>query len=114
VDQFFGGGSGPDEWGQFKNRRQSDPDFVERVESVKDTCFHIVEDCQYLQSNLAQEVLMSHLEAAALGLLDMTDAILVQQCQLNNLIFVSDDRDFAQSEISLVTANRRVLAALDA
>ena len=100
---------GKNEWGRLKERRQSDKDYIERVESVRDTCLNILDECELFYSDFSSEVLKDNVEIAATGALDITDASLVSLCRDAELIFVSHDRDFESIDFNLVTANPSVL-----
>lgn len=106
YELIFGRG----EYHLLKNRRKSDEDYIERVESVRDTCLSILEDCELIGDALDAGDLECQLNEAAKGLLDLTDVALVASCLSNELIFVSHDRDFMHIDFDLVTANPRVLS----
>ncbi|MCA1334218.1 type II toxin-antitoxin system VapC family toxin [Pseudooceanicola marinus] len=105
YELLFGGG----EYHLLKSRRKSDEDYLERVESVRDTCLSILEDCELIVDTNDVEAIELQLNEAAKGLLDFTDAALVASCLSNDLIFVSHDRDFVHVDFDLVSANPRVL-----
>ena len=94
---------------QYKALRKSDEAFKARVEDVRDICLDILRDCTYQQSNLTQDCLEYNLNDAATGTLDLTDAALVSECVSGGYILVSDDGDFAASDIRFSTANQTVL-----
>ena len=94
---------------QYKALRKSDEAFKARVEDVRDICLDILRDCTYQQSNLTQDCLEYNLNDAATGTLDLTDAALVSECVSGGYILVSDDGDFAASDIRFATANQTVL-----
>lgn len=100
---------GKEEYHLLKERRKSDADYVERVESVRDTCLNVLDDCSFLCREVNAASLGGHLEAAAKGNLDLTDAALVECCISKDLIFVTHDKDFEGIDFKLVTANRGIL-----
>lgn len=102
---------GRGEYHLLKSRRQSNADYIERVESVRDTCLSILEECDLIGEAFGSGGLESQLNEAAKGFLDLTDAALVANCLSNALIFVSHDSDFAHVDFDLVTANKRVLSS---
>ena len=101
---------GRDEWHLLKDRRKNDSDFRERVESVRDTCLNILDDCEYVHAALDRDTIGTILESASQGDLDLTDAGIALCCENHDLILVSDDGDFADCGFPLVTANNRTLA----
>lgn len=98
------------EYHLLKSRRTSNDEYIERVESVRDTCLLILEDCKLIEGVIDSDALEEQLNEAAKGYLDFTDAALVASCLSNELIFVSHDRDFEKVDFDLVTANPRVLS----
>lgn len=100
---------GKNDWRHLKDRRKNNDDYKERVESVRDTCLNVLEECKFLRSTWTPETLGASLEEAATGTLDMTDAALVGLCKEADLIFVSHDRDFESVDFTFVTAHPLVL-----
>lgn len=101
---------GKNEYHLLKERRKNHADYVERVESVRDTCLNVIDDCTFLYREVDAAALGEHLNAAAEGILDLTDAALVECCISKDLIFVTHDKDFEHIDFKLVTANRGVLS----
>lgn len=102
---------GTGEWSRYKARRLADPEFMERVESVRDTCLNILDDCIYMPASPGKAALSDCVESAAGGKLDLTDTFLVRQCREQGYVFVSHDGDFCDCGLDLVTANVKVLAS---
>lgn len=100
---------GREEYGLLKSRRRSHGEYIERVESVRDTCLTILEECKLVEGGLDANALEQQVNEAAKGVLDLTDAALVASCLSNGLVFVSHDRDFEHVDFELVTANSKVL-----
>jgi len=58
--------------------------------------------------NIDHDALMSEFET---GSLDFNDQVLTRLCKVRNLTFVTDDGDFVNSGLDLITGNKRLLAS---
>jgi predicted nucleic acid-binding protein len=103
---------GKNQWDQYKSRRKEHEEYIERVESVRDTCLNILDDCKYVESLNDKGAMADCIEHAAKGGLDLTDTSIAHCCTKHEMILVSHDSDFAESELNLVTANWRTLRKL--
>lgn len=89
--------------------RRNDAEFLERMESVKDTCLDILEGCSTCLSAFIDGSLETALEKASKGQADFTDAMIINFCNKSNFILVTHDYDFNNCELDIVTANRKFL-----
>jgi predicted nucleic acid-binding protein len=105
YEDLFGSG----EWDKFKTRRKHDEEYIERVESVRDTCLNILDECNYVDTVNDKDAMADCIELAAKGELDLTDTSIAHCCAKHDLILVSHDGDFASCEVTLVTANWKTL-----
>lgn len=102
----------PDDPGkrQFKARRQH-ADFKDFMETVRDTCLNILDDCEYEHALDAGCDLRPYFEEAGTGSIDLSDIVIRQHCHTKGYVIVSHDADFAGCGLDFVTANRKVLRA---
>jgi len=92
----------------FKRRRMSE-NFCASMETVRDTCLNIVDDCIYEPAVGLDYDISSCIQLAASGELDFSDVVIREHCKAKNYILVSHDSDFKNCGIELVTANSTVL-----
>jgi len=92
----------------FKRYRQS-AEFRPVMESVRDTCLHILNDCEYLAVGRSECDLERVIEEFHLGKIDFSDLMLVNHCSQEKLYLMTDDRDFQGRGVSIITANRKLL-----
>lgn len=88
---------------------RSKPEFAEFMDSVRDTCLNMLEDCVYEPAFIQQSDLASLLKEAGTGTIDFSDIAVREHCRRNNYAIVSHDADFANCGLDLITANPRVL-----
>jgi len=93
----------------FKRVRKTS-DFQDRMESVRDTCLNMVEDNEFICTPQSANTFCDRLNEATNGVMDLTDISIREQCIERNAVLVTDDGDFADCGIDLVTGNRRLLA----
>lgn len=93
----------------FKVARK-EPVLLERLETVRDTCLNIIEDCLYEHLDDDGCSIGDILAESAAGGLDFTDIFLRQNCLAKGYALVTHDRDFANCGIDLVTANKALLS----
>lgn len=95
----------------FKARRQQ-PEFKDFMETVRDTCLNLLDDCEYEHALDPECDLRPYFEEAGTGTIDLSDVVIRQHCRSKGYVIVSHDADFAECGLDFVTANRRVLRAL--
>lgn len=94
--------------GKFKAFRQSvafRPVAAEIARQVK----RILSHCTPIESGFSSLRLDSLLDVYAQGSVDFNDQILVEICRTNGYLFITHDRDFADTDIPVLTANRGLL-----
>lgn len=95
---------------KFKERRKSD-EFKEFMETIRDTCLNMKDDCHYHPALTDDCKIEKLIEEVATGTLDFSDVVLKEFCIKNGYPLVSHDADFAGCGFDLITANSRVLRA---
>lgn len=93
---------------KFKARRQL-PEFKDYMETVRDTCLNILDDCEYEHALEPACDLRPYFDEAGTGAIDLSDIVIRQHCQAKGYVIVSHDADFANCGLDFVTANQRVL-----
>ncbi|SOC47720.1 PIN domain-containing protein [Rhizobium subbaraonis] len=93
---------------QFKKRRQL-PSFKDYIETVRDTCLNILDDCLYEPAVGTHCIMSDFFNEAGTGAIDFSDIVIREHCRLNGYIVVSHDADFANCGLDFVTANKRIL-----
>lgn len=99
------------DFSKFKARRKS-KEFEDSIQSVRDTCLNILDDCEYQQTNSCDVTVSKWITEAATGKIDFNDIALRQCCRENGFIIVTHDADFVGCGLDLVTANPRLLGAI--
>ena len=69
----------------------------------------ILSYCTPIESGFSSLCLESLLDIYAQGGVDFNDQIFVEICRTNGYLFVTHDSDFADTDISVLTANRKLL-----
>lgn len=98
----------PNAFPYFKEYRKSS-DFQPVMESVRDTCLNLIEECEFLPVHGGQYKITDVLGRYCDGTLDFTDLILADYCSAETMILMTDDADFAGCGLEVITANRRLL-----
>lgn len=92
----------------FKKRRKQG-ELFEILDSAKDTCLNIIDECQPALSFNEFDQISQCLSVCAAGELDFTDSVIEAQCARLNLTLVTSDGDYAKSGIPMLTDNTRLL-----
>lgn len=69
----------------------------------------ILSRCALIESGFSSLRMNSLLDVYAQGDVDFNDQIFVEICHANDYLFVTNDGDFADADISMLTANRKLL-----
>lgn len=85
------------------------PDFRDKMEGIRDTCLNIIDDCEFVSVSGGHYDIADVLGECSAGLIDFTDKILKDFCTKENAWLLTDDADFADCGITIVTANPRLL-----
>jgi hypothetical protein len=94
--------------GSFKVYRQS-TDFVSTMDSLRDTCLNMIDDCEFIRVGRTECDIVKAIKEFSLGKLDFSDLILAQHCIHEDLYLMTDDFDFSDSGLRLITANGKLI-----
>jgi len=100
----------PDAFPHFKQYRKSQ-EFQSVMESVRDTCLNLIDDCEFLPVHGGQYKITDVLGRYCDGTLDFSDIIMADYCTSESLVLMTDDADYAGCGLEIITANRRLLSA---
>jgi predicted nucleic acid-binding protein len=92
----------------FKRYRNTN-NFLSVMESVRDTCLNIIEDCEFLAVSGGHYKITDILGRFCDGELDFSDLIMTDYCKSEKFVLMTDDFDFADCGIEIITANRKLL-----
>ncbi|MEW2914207.1 type II toxin-antitoxin system VapC family toxin [Leisingera sp. JC11] len=92
----------------FKKVRKT-ADFLDRMESVRDTCLNMVEENKFICTSVSEDHYCKRIEEAAEGLMDLTDISIRESCHSLNGVLVTDDGDYADCGLAVVTGNKWLL-----
>lgn len=92
----------------FKSRRKNF-EFRGFIDSVRDTCLNILDDCVYEPAVRGSGSISDYIVEAGTGEIDFSDVVIREHCLANGYVLVSDDADFANCGLDFVTANPRLL-----
>lgn len=95
--------------GNFKSFRKS-RDFKPIAQDISADVKQILKHCLRIESGFDALAIIDLLDEYALGKADFNDQVIATLCREKGLILVTDDGDFRDNEIPIVTANRRLLA----
>jgi hypothetical protein len=95
----------------YKVYRRSN-DFRPVMESVRDTCLHILDDCEYISVGRSECNMTKALEDFCSGDIDFSDIVLANHCAKEKLHLMTDDGDFHGRGLSIITANRKLIARI--
>lgn len=99
---------GPFNFKDYKRNRQSVA-FRDRIESVRDTCLNIIDDCTFSPMVSTGCPVACWIEEAGTGEIDFPDIAIREYCRANNFVLVSHDADFSNCGIDHVTSNPAVI-----
>lgn len=91
---------------RFKEFRQT-PAYKEIAENISDEVFHLLGNSEFHEIGLTGDEYDQAAKTLVGGALEFNDALLVQICMNNGFILVTDDYDFADSKIDILSANRK-------
>lgn len=91
----------------FKAYRRS-PEFRLVLESIRDTCLNMIDDCEYVSVDGCHYDITSVLHECCDERADFTDRILICFCKQEKLPIMTDDADFSSSGLDVITGNRRM------
>lgn len=96
--------------GDFKLFRKTD-DFKPISQEIAADVKQVLKHCLRIESGFDALAINDLLDEYALGETDFNDQIIAALCRNKGLILVTDDGDFRDNEIPVVTANKRLLAS---
>ncbi|MGV1817757.1 PIN domain-containing protein [Agrobacterium tumefaciens] len=94
----------PDAGKNYKSRRKSGH-LLQYMTDVRDICEDILRDCQFENAITASCPVLSHVSEAKDGLLDFSDIVIREHCLRHGHVIVTDDADYINCGLDLVTAN---------
>ena len=92
----------------FKSFRKS-KDFTDISKKISETVKQILKNCRLTKIEFELDDMVRLLTEYAIGNSDFNDQIIVDICRKNKLKLVTDDGDFKNADISIVTANQSLL-----
>ena len=102
--------SGDDGFPSFKRYRVSS-DFRDFMQSMNEVCRGIASDARYEGVSSDQLVIADVIDEACHGKMDWSDIVLREHCRKAGHVLVTDDYDFLDCGLDLVTGNKRLLRA---
>ncbi len=93
---------------KFKDFRNS-PQFEPMAQEVADETTRILSHCSRLDSQFDQLNMSDLICEYAQGGVDFNDQVIGNLCRTRNLTLITDDRDFRNQGISVLTANENLL-----
>lgn len=98
----------PDPWAQYKARRKSGK-LKDMLEEVRDICHDILKDCVFENAITPDCPMAQHVTETSAGILDMSDIIIREHCSRSDCVLVTDDSDFYDCGLNIVTSNPHIL-----
>ena len=99
----------PDAYHSFKQFRKS-ADFKPIAQDVAADVRRVLQHCERVESGFDTLDIVALVEEYEKGDSDFNDQVLAELCRSKELILVTDDGDFADAGLMVVTVNRRLLA----
>ncbi len=93
-------------------RYRSSTEFRSVMESVRDTCLHILDGCEYVSVGKSDCDLRRMIEEFHLGKIDFSDLMLVNHCSQEKFCLMTDDIDYHGCGITIITANKKLIAKM--
>lgn len=94
--------------GTFKDFRKS-KEFKPVACEIADIVKRIIKQCSRIDNDFKGLSINNLIDAYASGDSDFNDQMLTELCKRENLTLVTDDGDFKGQEISILTANKKIL-----
>ena len=94
--------------GNFKQFRKSQ-DFKPIAQDIAADIKQILKHCVRIENGFETLPIDELLNEYALGNADFNDQVIATLCRNKGLILITDDGDFRNNEIQVVTANKRLL-----
>jgi len=94
--------------GDFKEYRRSEA-FEPVADEIADRCKHILKDCHRTDTGFESANIHAILDIFALECPDFNDQMLAEICRRKDFKLVTHDGDFEGCDVTVLTANRRLL-----
>ena len=91
---------------KFKAFRQTQ-EYRDLASGVSDDLFHLLQDCEVIGMDFSKERYDEICKELSGGSLDFNDGLIAETCKREDLTLVTDDYDYANCDISIISANRR-------
>ncbi|MBR1235736.1 hypothetical protein [Bradyrhizobium sp. AUGA SZCCT0182] len=98
----------PDRFPSYKEYRKT-REFLPVMESVRDDCLNILDDCEFVAVKGDHYDIAEILNKFCDGSMDFTDMITTKYCASEDVVLMTDDRDFVGCNLEIITANKRLL-----
>jgi hypothetical protein len=92
---------------RFKLYRRSS-EFESVLESIRDTCLNMLDDCEYVSVDGHHYDIKSVLNECCDQCADFTDRVLIDFCTKEKLFIMTDDADFVNCGLDVITANKKM------
>ncbi|MCZ8044464.1 MAG: hypothetical protein O9330_18510 [Beijerinckiaceae bacterium] len=94
--------------GKFKSYRAS-KEFAPAMQGAVDTCYHIITDNMFYCIDHNKAAFLDIVDRSAKGLMDPNDISLYDYCKSKGYTLATDDGDFVNCDIDLITENNFML-----
>jgi predicted nucleic acid-binding protein len=94
----------------FKDFRDS-PAFPPVAKDIADQCRPLVNACRRIDHNFSDWNVTAILDDFSTGAFDCTDLFLVESCRKHGLSLLTNDKDFTEGGITVLTTNPTLLAS---
>lgn len=95
----------------FKEYRKCE-DYNRIIEGITDILRRIISNCKSVCFGFSAANPTAFVDDFELHRIDFNDIVIAQICQENDLILVTHDYDFADMEIDILTANKRIISSI--
>lgn len=92
----------------FKEYRRTG-EFKEAMRLVREACLDIIDSCAYAPVDSAEFDMRGLADEICQGELDFTDIVIRNFCRSNDVYLLTDDADFRNSGVKIISANRRFM-----
>jgi hypothetical protein len=80
----------------------------ERLETIRDTCLNMLDECEFVPVGGGHYRIDDIINRCVTDCIDFSDLVLIDFCKKENLIIMTDDADYADCGLSVITANRKM------
>lgn len=94
---------------QFKEFRNT-PEFKPVAQEIVDNTKRVVNHCSRIESGFSTLKINNLLDGYAAGGADFNDQMIIEMCKTSGLILVTNDSDFKDKGIPVLTANQHLLS----